>query len=317
MTLSIAAFSLVKAPSAQAQAPAPAPVEFTPASPSPITASVPLTAPITATTTLTPAAYLPIAISPPGANAGCPVTSTATFDLISVQGGFYKNNALTDENSDFRLSILGYQENNQPRQLVEYGGPADATAPQLHGIFQPNRLAQFKAVHKRFDWMWDETAAPPYGARGGVNNDWPVSVLDLAASKGEPVFVPERSVANSRLGTVAIVLYADAGQITLHYGDADRVDSGYTVYLAAFCVDPNLVALYRAQLLAGKRATGQLPAIRNDEKVGAVKADVVTVAIRDSGPFLDPRSRKDWWQGISTAQAAVLRINSVHATGMP
>ncbi len=104
--------------------------------------------------------------------------------------------------------------------------------------------------------------------------------------------------------------------MTLHYGDQDRVDGGYVVYLANFCVDPQLTALYRAQLKDGKRSTGRLPALRNNQKIGTARFDYVTVAIRDRGPFLDPRSRKDWWQGISLGNATVTQVNQTHATGV-
>lgn len=119
--------------------------------------------------------------------------------------------------------------------------------------------------------------------------------LDMAATAGEGVYIPERSAQNNSSGTVALVLYADESTVTLADGDHDSVDSGYVVYLANLCVDPQLVTLYRAQLKDGKRSTGKLPAIRNNERIGVAKADFVTVAVRDNGPFLDPRSRKDWW----------------------
>jgi hypothetical protein len=276
----------------------------------------------TLTTTLTPTAYLPITIGGNGiitSTNGCLLTSTNTYDLISFQGSPYKNNALTDENADMRLSVLGYiataTATNAPLALVDYNGPADPNAPRLHGIFEPNRIPQFKKNYQRRDWNWNENAPPPYGTPGGANNDWPVSVLDMAATKGENIYIPERPVPNSNLDTRAIVLYADDDEVTLHYGDRDRVDSGYAVYLANFCVDPQLVALYRAQLQNGKRATNRLPAIRNNEKIGTAKSDVITVAVRDQGPFLDPRSRKDWWQGIALESVQVVRVNIQHATG--
>ncbi len=275
------------------------------------------------TATLTPTAYLPITIGGTGiitSTNGCAITSTASYDLIGIQGGYYKNNTLTDENSDMRLSVLGYMATqiamNAPLTLVNYNGPADQNAPRLHGVFEPNRIPVFKKNYQRRDWKWNENAPPPYGTPAGANNDWPVSVLEMGASQGENIFIPERAINNSTLNTQAIVLYADDDEVTLHYGDQDRVDSGYTVYLANFCVDPQLTALYRAQLKGDKRSTGNLPALRNNQKIGTARFDYVTVAIRDSGPFLDPRSRKDWWQGISLGNAMVVQVNQTHATGV-
>ncbi len=95
-----------------------------------------------------------------------------------------------------------------------------------------------------------------------------------------------------------MVLYADEDEVTLTYGDRDSVVNGYVVYLMNICTDPNLVARYHQQLDgSGRRAMGSLPVVRNNERIGIARYNYVTVAIRDVGPFLDPRSRKDWWQG--------------------
>jgi hypothetical protein len=92
-----------------------------------------------------------------------------------------------------------------------------------------------------------------------------------------------------------MVLYAGAEEITLAYYRQDGVASGYVVFLTGLCVDPNLVALYRAQLNNGRRASGQLPGIRNNQRIGVAKGTEVRIAVRDRGTFLDPRSRRDWW----------------------
>lgn len=251
---------------------------------------------------LTPRAFVPIIVKGQGEpqSGACAINPSASFSLIGVQGGYYKSNTLTDENADFRLSIIGYASTpasaGAPLTLVDYGGAADVGAPRFQTIFSPSRVPQFVKNYQRYDWNWNNNAPPPYGSRGGVNNDWPVSVLDMATTKGELISIPDRNFANSVAGTNAMVLYADERQIALVYGDQDRVDAGYVIYLANFCVDPSLVSLYRAQLVNGKRATGRLPALRNDQKIGEADGSFITVAVRDQGTFLDPRSRKDWWQ---------------------
>jgi hypothetical protein len=270
---------------------------------------------------LTPRAYLPIAAGGAGAGAACGLVSSAQFDLIGVQGGYYKNNALTDENADLRLSVIGYSETptsqNAALGLVDYNGAADPNAPRLHGLFEPNRVPTFRKNYQRHDWNWNEAGPPPYGSRDGVNTQWDVSAVDVVATVGEAIYTPERGVNNSGLGTVAMVLYADDDEVTLTYGDQDKVDGGYVVYIANLCVDPNLVTLYQAQLANGKRATGRLPAVRNNERLGVAKQNFVTVAVRDQGPFLDPRSRKDWWQGISAANLRITPLDAMHTTGAP
>jgi hypothetical protein len=247
-----------------------------------------------------PRAFVPVMIK--GQTSSCSTNSTAQYNLIGVQGPYYKDNRLTDENADFRLSILGYTSTPvstaAPLSLVEYGNPPDPNGLKLHGIFSPNRIPKFVKNYQRYDWNWNENGAPPYGTRGAVNNDYPVSVLDMATAAGEQINIPEIAANNNPIGTKAMVLYADERQITLVYGDRDRVDSGFVIYIANFCVDPNLVSLYRAQLQNGKRATGRLPALFADQKIGVADGSFVTVAIRDQGAFLDPRSRTDWWAGI-------------------
>lgn len=91
----------------------------------------------------------------------CPTTSSQTYDVIGIQGGYYKSNALTDENADFRLSILGYAPTTAPMTLVNYSGPADLHAPQMAGIFEPNRGPNITGVFKRYDWNWNESGPPP------------------------------------------------------------------------------------------------------------------------------------------------------------
>jgi hypothetical protein len=218
--------------------------------------------------------------------------------LINIDGGYYKDNRLTDENPDFRLSILGYTATDAPLQLVDYdGGGPDGDGPRLHGVFEPNRLPAFVRAYKRHDWNWNEGGLPPYGSRGGVNNDWPVTVLDFDTSLGEKIHIPERN-AQIGGGFNAMVLYAGENELTLTYYRQDGLASGYVVLMTNFCVDPKLVALYRAQLENGKRKTGLLPGVSNNQSVGVAKGNIVTVAIRDRGTFLDPRARRDWWQGL-------------------
>jgi hypothetical protein len=60
------------------------------------------------------------------------------------------------------------------------------------------------------------------------------------------------------------------------------------------CVDANLLALYRQSTpQADRNCPRRGPVNRSGVRAGAK----IDAAIRDSGAFLDPRSRKDWWQG--------------------
>jgi hypothetical protein len=213
---------------------------------------------------------------------------------VTIEGAAYKNNALTDENPDLRLSILGYVPASAPASLVEYGGATDSDPPKLYGMFAPARAPAIVGVYQRRDWTWNDAGGPPYGWPAGTNKDWPASVIEVSAVAGEAIYIPTRNAAIWTNGIVAMVLYAGARELTLAYTRQDSVTEGYVVHLLNFCVDANLVVQYQAQTSGGRRATGMLPGLRNGQPVG-VALGPLTVAIRDRGAFLDPRSRKDWW----------------------
>lgn len=226
-------------------------------------------------------------------SAACPTVSSG-YDLVPIEGPPYKNNALTDYNADLRLSVIGVTPADAPPVLVDYNGATDPDAPKLHGLFRPNRVPDFVRAYLRFDWVWNEGQGEPYGGRGGVNLDWPAAALELATTPGETIYPPTRSPSIYSGGAVALVLFAGERELTLSYSRQDSVSAGYVVHLLNLCVDPNLVALYRAQLSGGRRATGHLPAVRNAQPIGTATGTLI-VAVRDRGAFLDPRSRKDWW----------------------
>ncbi|BCX02396.1 MAG: hypothetical protein KatS3mg053_0334 [Candidatus Roseilinea sp.] len=266
---------------------------FAPA-PSPTPIPLPTIAPTIAAAeprTLALAAGVPSASDSSG--AACPVVSSG-YDLVPIEGPPYKNNALTDYNADLRLSVIGVTPADAPPALVDYNGATDPEAPKLHSLFQPNRVPAFLRAYLRFDWVWNEGQGEPYGGRGGLNLDWPAAALELATTPGETIYPPARSPAIYSGGAIALVLFAGERELTLGYSRHDDVGAGYVVHLLNLCVDPNLVALYRAQLSSGRRATGYLPAVRNAQPIGTATGALM-VAVRDRGAFLDPRSRKDWW----------------------
>ena len=253
-------------------------------------------APLRPTQEMTHTAFLPVLEASPE----CPAVSANVYGTVPYEGGPYKNNRLSDENADFRLSILGYEPTSAPLTFVDYGGPADADGPRLHGIFEPNRVPDFVQAYRVYGWNWDENAPPPYGSRGPVNTNWPVTAIDFGVTPGEAIHIPARDAAIYSDGYTALVLYAGERELTAVYMRADQIvvnGSGYVVHMLGFCVDPNLLALYRAQLDAtGRRATGSLPALRNGQPAGTALANPITVAIRDVGAYMDPRVERDWWR---------------------
>ncbi len=236
--------------------------------------------------------YLPMLQQP----AKCPQVSINVYDLTQINGGYYKGNRLTDENADFRLSILGYAPAAEAPQLVNYGQAPDANAAKLSGVLK--RVPAFTVAYRVRNWNWNESAPPPYGTPGPINSDTqiPPIVLDVATAAGEAIYPASRNPSIDGAGHKAMVLYAAENELTLAYANTDSVVDGYLVHLTRLCVDPNLVLLYRAQLVNGKRATGKLPAVRNGQVIGTALGSSITLAIRDRGRYMDARSQRDWWQ---------------------
>lgn len=130
-------------------------------------------------------------------------------------------------------------------------------------------------------------------ARNGLVKDWPVTAVGIATQRDQPVHVPT-SKYDLGEGFGAVVLYASDQQITLKYTRDDNVVHGYTIHLDNVCVDPALQSLY--DRLRGESGRS-LPVLRGGQAFGRARGWQIVVAVRDTGAFMDPRSRKDWWVG--------------------
>jgi len=192
---------------------------------------------------------------------------------------------------DLNLALRGYTATSATLGLIDYGGATDSNAPQLAGIFSDRRLPGFASAHRVYDWDWVCSAD---GCRGAPISYPPVTLLGLQTRLGEFLSIPSRAPEIYGGGYKALVLYAEPTRITLVYTRNDHVKAGYTVHLEGVSVDSDLLALYRQADAAGRSS---LPALRNDQPLGMAQGYEIRVAIRDNGTFLDPRSRKDWWQG--------------------
>jgi len=192
-----------------------------------------------------------------------------------------------EEHADLNLALRSYELSDAFKGLVDYSGGGDANAPQLPGLFADNRTGVFNAVYRVYDWNWG------CNCRGDLLTNWPVTLAGLEVTPGETIHVPDSSYAIGS-GYEVLVLYASTERITLKYTRDDNVVSGYTLHVENVCVEPGLLALYQASNAAGR---GHLPALRPGQAFGRAQGGQIGVAIRDNGTFMDPRSRKDWWQG--------------------
>lgn len=235
-----------------------------------------------------PVTFLPIVL-----NNGPIQRPPIEYDAVTVDnsGSCRADGRPAAIHGDLNLALRGYEVADAPLALVDYNGATDADAPQLPGLFADGRLPTFAAAYQIYDWDW---GCGPDGCRGPLLSTWPATLLALTGEPGETVTIPRRGPRIDGENHKALVLYAEATRITLAYTRHDSAACGYIVHLEDLAVEPSLVAFYNELNAAGR---GQLPGLDNDEPLGALLSTQIKVAIRDTGQFMDPRARKDWWQG--------------------
>jgi hypothetical protein len=190
--------------------------------------------------------------------------------------------------ADMNLLTRSWRAASDTKGLVDLSGPTDTKpGPQLYSLFADDRVPTFSAVYQLQDWDWPKNAPGPFIV------DPAVTLAGMATTAGEELRTPF-SGYDLGGGHTAMVIYAAKGTITLKYTPDDDVAKGYTVHLDGICVEPSLQALYD-QGNASKRA--QLPVLKSRQPIGRALGTEVRAAVRDTGSLMDPRSRKDWWQG--------------------
>ncbi len=195
----------------------------------------------------------------------------------------------SDQHGDLNLALRGYISATAELALLDIDGPTDPNAPQLRALFGDARVPTLTSAHQMYDWDW---SCGVDGCRGIELEEPPVTLLGLAATPGEPLYPPRRGPQIFDGDYVALVLYAESTRLTLAYTREDTAAVGYLIHLEQIRVNPSLLQLYNQLDAAGRT---QLPALRNGEVLGSATVGEVRIAIRDSGMFMDPRSRKDWW----------------------
>lgn len=247
--------------------------------------SPPATSTVTPTPPLKSHLYLPLL----GQTIASPTQACASIPGIQYDGLQVlppPSDRPAVEHPDLNLARRGYTAVAATRALVRIDGPTDVRAPQLFTLFGDQRLAQLNSVYQVYDWDWE------CDCRGEPLSSPEVTLAALAVTPGEILYTPESGYSLDG-NFQALVLYADANQLTLKYTREDNVVYGYTIHLSGLCVEPSLLTLYRTLDAAGR---AQLPALTTGQALGRTRSDSVLVAIRDSGRFMDPRSQKDWWR---------------------
>ena len=134
------------------------------------------------------------------------------------------------------------------------------------------------------------------GQRGDPISDPPVTLAGMVVAQNEIIRAPASGydIGWQPTGYEVMVLYAASNRITLKYTREDNMVCGNAIHIENIRVDPNLLSLYQTMNAAGR---ARLPALFAGQGIGRAITTEIGVAIRDTGWFMDPRSRKDWWQG--------------------
>lgn len=236
--------------------------------------------------------YLPLVYKAPNA---CEPIPGVSYSHLGVVVGYDPAKPPPENNPDYRLLLLGYNLVNQEKQLKDYGPSNDpGTPPQFTTLFEGRPTPPILNTYQANGWDWENGRPIPTPW-----TDPPVSVIGLQTTPKAIVRVPD-SGYDIQYGNDAMVIYASQQEITLKYTRDDRVsypppgNAGYTVHIAGICVEPSLQTLYNQFHAAGR---GELPVVRGGQPIGRAWGEEIVVAIRDNGPFLDPRDCQSFWKG--------------------
>ncbi len=218
----------------------------------------------------------------------CAPISGEVYSTVAVISA--PTNPPAEIHPDLNLALRGYVSTTGTLGLVDYGGASDPNAPQLYTLFGNNRTPAFSAVYQVYSWDWDNNR------RGALISDWLVTLAGMVVTPTEIIRTPSfgLDIGWRPAEYEAMVLHAAPNRITLKYTREDNVVYGYTIHIENICVEPNLLALYNSMNASGR---ARLPALFAGQGIGRAITTEIGAAIRDSGSFMDPRSRKDWWQG--------------------
>lgn len=209
-----------------------------------------------------------------------------------------KNDRPAALHADLNLALRGYVQiinDSNLKRLVDLSGSTDLQAPKIYTMFDVGKQSPaITSVYNIYDWNW---AAPPQPGTKGNRITFPeVTMIGLSTTRNDLIRVPDSGYSVSSQGHEAYVLYASENRITLNYTSDDTVSTGYTIQLEKLCVDQNLLNLYKSLNENNPTVRAKLPAVFAKQPIGRALGDEVLVVVRDRGSFMDPRSRKDWWQ---------------------
>lgn len=249
---------------------------------------------------VSPRVYLPIVIGPP--EYVCAASSSNVYISGTVDQHDTDNPVRPATNhADKNIELRGYVANTDPnlkRELVDYGSGDPTQPPQFATLFNPSQVPPFAEFFRVHQWQWDDSPNP--GTRAEPINDYATTAVSFSLLPGKTLHTPV-SGYDIGGGQEAIILFADADTITLHYTREDSSAVGYTIHIDHICTDPNLLSLYNTlDAPDGPRyqypnANYNLPTLAAGQTFGTTRIQDMVVAIADTGAFQDPRSCYEWW----------------------
>jgi hypothetical protein len=228
--------------------------------------------------------FLPMLAGGSGTIA-CQSIPSESYGTLSVNGP--PTDRPAEQHADLNLGWRTYTPTAATLGLVDIGGPTDGNAPQFPGLFGDNRTPQFSSAAQVYNWDWG------CNCRTTPITHPPVTLLGMATTPGEIIHTPNSGYSIGS-GYEVLVLYAAPTRITLKFTREDNVIQGYTIHVENVCVEPRLLALYQTSNTNGR---GVLPALQSGQGLGRASGAEIAAAIQDAGMWMEPRSRKDWWQG--------------------
>lgn len=210
-------------------------------------------------------------------STGIIFADTGGYTIAKVDGSKWNS---VQNSPDVNIKLRGSQPVDGQKTLVKINGPTDPIAPQLCTLFSTTHLAPIVNLYAIGRYQ---------GLSSGTESD-PPHLVDFQTTPGENIRLPW-SGYDIGGGYGAMVVYADSDSIALHYENTDGTVDGYALHLLNFNVSPALLTLYNQN--ASSRDV--LPVVMPGQTLGTARGSTITVSIRDTGSFMDPRSVKDWW----------------------
>ena len=172
------------------------------------------------------------------------------------------------------------------RDLIDVPGPTDPKAPQLSTMLGDS-LTTSPTITGLYQVNLNDGKTPiPKDER----SNWGVTLMEL--NTNAVIRAPKSGYEINSVGYTYTVLYATENDITLKGTLEDNAVYGYTLHVADFNVNPEILQLYRQNEQSGRK---QLLAIPCGYPLGTPLNSKFKVGVADTGTFIDPRVRKDWW----------------------